>query len=184
MAKAAKKATRPAKLRPVRNIVPDRLDLRDRTFGETYFYSEGNNSVVIVRDTPFSFRVQRGTNNPTALVQGQLQISRAIANAAIAVAGAAFGVPVPKLPGAGGSSGPAPADGEGAESEAIAKRKAKVDRQASVRAGVIAGLRRQLSAMRGQLDRADGGNQAEIDALNSQLQGILEAYEPAMEPSK
>jgi hypothetical protein len=32
MAKTARKATRPTKLRPVRNIVPDRLDLRDRPY--------------------------------------------------------------------------------------------------------------------------------------------------------
>lgn len=152
------------------------------TFAETYFYSEGNNSVVIVRDTPFSFRVQRGTNNPAALVQGQLQISRAVANAAIAVAGAAAGVPVPKLPGAGGAAPAANADDGGTEAEALAKRKATVERQAALRAAVVAGLRRQLGPLRAQLDRTDAGNRAAVDAILSQMRSVLEAHETALAP--
>src|SRR5436190_21773865 len=44
------------------------------TFSTNHFYAEGNSSVVIVRDTPVDFRIQKGDNNPSALIQSQLQI--------------------------------------------------------------------------------------------------------------
>lgn len=66
-------------------------------FATNYFYSEGNNSVVIVRDTPIHYRVHSADNNPTALIEGQLRISRALTDAAIQVAGTATGVKMPDL---------------------------------------------------------------------------------------
>jgi hypothetical protein len=149
------------------------------SFTETFFYAEGNTSVVIVRDTPFSFRVLKATNNPTALVQGQLQISRAIANAAIAIAGAATGAPVPKLPGASGPSVPADGD-EGTNPEQLAKRKAKVERQLAVRAQAIRNLRRDLAALRGQLERAQ--DQAAVDTVLEQVQALLKAHDILLAP--
>ena len=145
------------------------------TFSETYFYSEGNNSVFVVRDTPISYRVQRGANNPTALVQGQLQISRAIANAAISVAGAAVGAPIPKLPGTADSG--KPESTEGADAEKLARRDATVERQAAVRAQSIRGLRLRMQTLRDQLQRIDPNDtQAAATAL-AQLRSVLSAYE-------
>ena len=33
-------------------------------FSESYFYAQGNSSIVVVRDTPMSFRVQRAPTTP------------------------------------------------------------------------------------------------------------------------
>jgi hypothetical protein len=62
-------------------------------FEESYAYAQGNSSVVIVQDSPLSYRVQRSSNDPRALVAGQLAVTRAIASAAIEVASAAAGLP-------------------------------------------------------------------------------------------
>jgi hypothetical protein len=167
---------------PVWRIItaPENQGRWNTTFSETYFYSEGNNSVVLVRDTPASFRIQRGNNNPAALIQGQLQISRAIANAAIAVAGAAAGVPVPKLPGAGGAAASAGADGSSTDAELAAKRKAAIDRKAAVHAAAVSGLRRQLVALRGELERA--ANQAAVDEVLGRIRSVLEVYATTLAP--
>jgi hypothetical protein len=167
---------------PVWRIItaPENQGRWNTTFSETYFYSEGNNSVVLVRDTPASFRIQRGNNNPAALIQGQLQISRAIANAAIAVAGAAAGVPVPKLPGAGGAASPVGADGSSADAELATKRKTAIDRKAAVHAAALSGLRRQIVALRGELERAT--NQAAVDEVLGRIRSVLDVYATTLAP--
>jgi len=71
------------------------------TFAQTKFFAEGESEVVIVRDNPGSYRIHQGSNNPAALIQSQLQITRAIGNTALAIASAASGSPLPiSLPGA------------------------------------------------------------------------------------
>jgi hypothetical protein len=162
---------------PVWRIVGDPLnDAKwNSTFSETYFYSEGNNSVFVVRDTPISFRVQRSANNPTALVQGQLQVSRAVANAAIAVAGAAVGVPIPKLPGTA-DSGKAEA-AESTDAEKLAKRDATVEQQSAVRAQAIRGLRQRLQVLRDQLQGVSQSDTKATAAALAQFRSVLNAYE-------
>ncbi|MDA3790037.1 MAG: hypothetical protein PF503_16265 [Desulfobacula sp.] len=61
-------------------------------FAETSFYAEGKSDVVFVRDRIGHFRIQRGTNNPTALIQSQFKISRAVASGAVEVMAAVAGV--------------------------------------------------------------------------------------------
>jgi hypothetical protein len=81
---------------PVWRIVTDPKNNKkwNTEFSETYFYAEGNAGVVVVRDSPIKYRMQEASNNPAALVQAQLQVSRAVADAAIQMAGAATGVPL------------------------------------------------------------------------------------------
>jgi hypothetical protein len=81
---------------PVWRIVTDPENEKNwnTEFSRTYFYSEGNSGVVVVRDSPMDYRVQEGANNPAALVQAQLQVARAVADAAIQIAGASTGVPL------------------------------------------------------------------------------------------
>ena len=81
---------------PVWRIVTDPENAKkwNTEFSRTYFYAEGNSGVVVVRDSPMDYRVQEGANNPAALVQAQLQVSRAVADAAIQIAGASTGVPL------------------------------------------------------------------------------------------
>lgn len=66
-------------------------------FAHTAFYAEGKTSTIIVRDQLGHFRVQKGENDPTALIRNQLNITRSIASGALQVAGTAagaFGVPL------------------------------------------------------------------------------------------
>jgi hypothetical protein len=81
---------------PVWRIVTDPKNEKkwNTEFSKTYFYAEGDAGVVIVRDSPIKYRVQEASNNPAALVQAQLQVSRAVADAAIQIAGARTGIPL------------------------------------------------------------------------------------------
>jgi hypothetical protein len=81
---------------PVWRIVtdPQNAEKWNTEFSETYFYAEGNAGVVVVRDSPIKYRMQEASNNPAALVQAQLQVSRAVADAAIQMASTASGVPL------------------------------------------------------------------------------------------
>jgi hypothetical protein len=86
-------------------------------FSETYFRGDGSSSVVIVRDTPISYRIQRGKNNPAALVKAQLGISRAIGNAALTIAGATTGINLTQM--VNPSDGTDPKINEDGSSEAL-----------------------------------------------------------------
>ena len=148
-----------------------------KQFTRTFFYAEGNSSTVIVRDAVNSFRVQNGRNNPAALIKGQLEISRAVANAAIEVAGAASGIPVgslTKIPTRKPKTGPetpsdtapgeTPADEDasdddsgtddtastGTSAEDLARRQATVERQRDVRRQALRNLERSLGSLRGE----------------------------------
>jgi len=147
------------------------------TFSQTYFYSEGNNSVVVVRDTPMSFRVQQGNNNPAALIESQLQISRAIASGAISISGALLGVQLPQ--GAGPVVPPAQAK-DGAQPEDSLVAKAKAERQAQIRATALSGLRSRLALLRNDFAAlpADNSDAARLKELLRRLNATLKGYQP------
>lgn len=167
---------------PIWRIVSDPQNQAkwNTTFSETYFYSEGNNSVIVVRDTPMSFRVQRGNNNPAALIQGQLQVSRAIANAAISIAGAAAGLPIPNVPGSTSQGKDSTAQRDPAEQLAV--RKATVERSAALREGAIKGLQRQLIMLRDEFKIVDVDQKPAVDALLSKFHSVLKAYDVVLTP--
>ncbi len=120
-----------------------------RTFSTNYFYAEGNSSVVIVRDSPVDFRIQKGGNNPSALIQSQLQITRSIADAAISIAGAASGVPIPKPKKPAPPGEPAPAEPESpAPENDFNARKAAVDVHTKFRGDMLRTLRVNLIGLR------------------------------------
>jgi len=120
-------------------------------FSRTYFRAEGNTSVVVVRDSPMEFRVQQGSNDPSALVQAQLQVSRAIADAAIAVAGATTGVSLaPLTKPADKAAGPDDALAE--ESEQLARLRARVEREAELREFAIKRLTANLRSIKAQIE--------------------------------
>jgi hypothetical protein len=154
------------------------------TFSKTYFYSEGNNSVVVVRDSPMSFRVQQGNNNPSALVESQLHISRAVANGAIAIAGAAIGAPgLPGLtPASPSSSSPAPQAAD-APTDDFAIAKARNDRVAAVRAGALKNLQTNLTALRAEFSRLKDDKKSEParQDLLRKMQAIIEGHQPLFE---
>lgn len=157
---------------PVWRVVSDPRNRHhwNSTFSRTYFYAEGNSSVVVVRDTPMDFRVQRGDNNPTALVNAQLQVSRAVGDAAIRVANSAAG--------ASPLGGASTHLGGNEEDQKIAKQNAAnlVKRRQNLSAQRI--LRAQLESINESvagLDPTQPEDQKTINALKIKLQGILRA---------
>jgi hypothetical protein len=157
-------------------------------FTRTYFYAEGKSSTVIVRDTPTSFRVQNGRNNPAALIKGQLEITRAVANAAIAIAGAVSGTPVPSLnvpANAASKTGTSTAASSTDDPSELSRRKAKVAKEAELRRQAMRHFARALSDIRDELQslKADAqGNLTPEDetkrkALLLRLQSVLSGHQ-------
>lgn len=150
-------------------------------FSDTYFYAEGNNSVVVVRDTPMSFRVQRGNNNPAALIKGQLQVSRAIGSAAIAIAGAATGVNLSSIASAGES--PPPGETDSAKSEDLARRKAAIEQKAKLRLQKLKTFRQNLVNLQSLLTNAPDDDSAQINSLIEHFKSILKAHKTQFTPA-
>jgi hypothetical protein len=148
-------------------------------FTNTYFYAEGNSSVVVVRDSPISFRPQRGANNPSNLVKSQLQISRAIGNAAISIAAATTGIPI-ALDSVEGQPAPEAKRAQTSqEAEALAKRKVQAEQAAKLRARAVRNLRNNLASLREELRLLDSGKKLkEFPDLQSLFNSILRAHKP------
>lgn len=147
-----------------------------RFFSQTKFYAEGNAEVVVVRDRPGHYRVQRGVNNPAALIQGQLEISRSIASGVTAVLGAVTGVQVPLL---GDPAKAGTATAVTRDNETLAQQEAEVDAvqrlRASARAAVISQLlllTRELNA----LGQPEGGDQNQRDKIYDKAGTVLKSY--------
>jgi len=137
-------------------------------FATNYFYAEGNSSVVVVRDTPISYRVQMGKNNPTALVEGQLAISRAVADAAIEIAGAASGVKLP-VPTAKGASASAPEKTQA--SVDLAGQTAELDAKTALRRQAMVTLEARLRDLRKRIEQSP--DDATRQTLLKELAGVL-----------
>lgn len=147
---------------------------------ETYFYAEGDAGVVIVRDDPVHYRVHSARNDPTVLVQTQLEVSRTLANAAISIAGAASGLPTDSL--ASSASGRTTDTGIGGDADGLALRDAQVEAWQKQRTVALTSLHRYLRGISSNLDEiADGDDVTDDDrkALNQQvlrLRSILEGH--------
>jgi hypothetical protein len=147
---------------------------------KTRFYAEGKSHVVMVRNDPMRFDVQEGTNNPAALIKGQLEVTRAIANAAIGVLGASTGLPVRKPPAAGETESPA-TTGESSAAEDFARRKAVADESAQARERAIRGLSLELANVQSNLNAVDD---ASLTAQRARLAAILSAYQSIFKAAK
>ena len=145
-------------------------------FSETYFLAEGNSSVILVRDTPISFRIQQGKNNPAALIQGQLQVSRAVAQAAISIAGASTGIPLSEIAEPGKKTDDAVEKSQLSESEELARTKAAVERKGIVRMQAIKNLRQNLLLLRDTYQNED--RQKFLSRLQSMLKAHKEFFKP------
>jgi hypothetical protein len=171
---------------PVWKIVtnPKNWEKWNVEFSRTFFRAKGNTSVVVVRDSPMEFRVQQGSNDPAALVQAQLQVSRAIADAAISVAGATTGVNLASL------SKPDKRDSAqdtavSNESEELARLKAKVTREAELRDLAIKRLSANLRSLRSQIEPLDTNRDKDmIERLLNNLVAALKADELIFTPEK
>jgi len=165
---------------PVWRVVshPDNEEKWNTTFAETYFYAEGNSSVVVVRDSPFSFRVQRGDNDPTALIRSQLEVARAIGDAALTVAGASIGA---SLPLALESDGQTPAITTSPEGVELARRREELRSLAQRRNQAASAFSSNLLMLRDRLREIEpdaDGAAAQLAELTLRLRSLLGAYQP------
>ena len=172
---------------PAWRIVSDPKNecLWNSQFSKTYFRAEGNNSVTIVRDSPTVYRPQYASNDPAALIKGQLQVSRAIASAALSVAGAVSGVPVSSLSSTeddGATTGVSQAK---TDSENFAKRKARVEEMAKQRTATLNSLAIDLRNLLIGLNSEKSTKSDNYKTLISRLKSTLSAHKEilAMEVS-
>lgn len=143
-------------------------------FAKTYSYAEGNSSVVIVRDNPMRFRTQDASNNPLALVQGQLEISRSLANAALSIAGTATGLPTSGL--ASSVAGSSTASAVDTTGDNLASRKAQADAWAKLRSNTLESMQRYLRSIASNLANTDDTQTKAIDTQRRRLQSVLESH--------
>ena len=148
---------------------------------EVYFYAEGDAGVVVVRDDPLRYRVQSAKNNPAALIKGQLQIERAISNAAISIAGAASGIPTVAL----ASSKPgSETDNEiNYTASGIAQNQAQADAWLKQRETSLLSLERYLRIAAEDIDELDSKDKKFEEQKSRQIQrvkAILEGHKPLL----
>jgi len=148
----------------------------------TFFNSDGDSGVVIVRDGPMRFRIKSAENDPTATLKGQLEIARAITNASMSIAGAAAGIPTAGLASAataGEGATPAAAvvdlSADFQELKASEKQKARISKQ------TLASLLRNLTSVSGKLQALEelDADEARADAyakLMMQLEAVLNSH--------
>lgn len=144
-------------------------------FAHTKFKAEGNAEVIVVRDRPGHYRVQRGINNPAALIQGQLEISRSIASGVTAILGAVSGVQVPLL-GQPAQGGTATAVTSGAQSERLSQQEARVDAVQRLRASSRNSVISELSLLTRELNALPAGDTQRRDAIYARGSTILKSY--------
>ncbi|MEJ0086695.1 MAG: hypothetical protein WDO72_13495 [Pseudomonadota bacterium] len=150
----------------------------------TRFYAEGKSNVVIVRQDAMRYDIHEGTNNPAALIKGQLEVTRAIANAAINVVGATSGFKVPSegtKPGDPATDNAAAATANQQAAEAFAQRKAKAEEEERARQNALRGLSVELTNILRNL--ASNSSDAALKAQRAQLASVLKAYKSLLEVS-
>lgn len=177
---------------PIWRIVTDPKNSKkwNKKFSKTYYYAQGNSGVVVVRDTPIKYRVQEATNNPAALVQAQLQVSRAVADAAIQIAGATTGVPLVSVNQAGGKNSKSDNATYQQQTDTLVTRKAKIDAQKKIYIRSIDAIEGNIDSYIRQLKELNPKNgninndQAEINAISQRIIEFLKAQKKLVDPVK
>ncbi len=149
---------------------------------ETYFYAEGDAGVVIVRDDPLNYRVHSARNNPSALIQGQLEISRSLANAAISIAGAAGGLPTGALASSqGGQSNTAVET----TPESFVADRAEVDAFNEQRKVTLLNLQRSLRELSTRVAEIDEDDEEKLKKLVAsqarRFEAVLRGHRPLLD---
>ena len=144
---------------------------------ETGFYAEGNAGVVVVRDDPLRFRVQSARNNPTALIQGQLEISRSVAKAAISIAGAVSGLPTDALASSTSGTTQGAVSGNAAD---FNLRRAKVEAWQSQRETALTSLERYLRSLATNLAELEDSDEDGLASQTRRLQSVLAGHKPLL----
>lgn len=150
----------------------------NKRFAQTFFKAEGNASIVVVRDSPIHFRAYHATNDPSGLIEGQLNIARAIGDAAISIAGANIGLQ---------RSQSAPAQdqtlsqlpfanlGDGS----INKNLMVLEKQNQIKDKAIILFIERLKGLQIRLEQqqAADDNSQEIEAIKNQLKALASSYQ-------
>lgn len=167
---------------PVWRIISDPANKGhwNKQFTRTYFHGQGNTGVVVVRDNPMHFRIQSGTNDPAVLIQGQLDVARTVANAALSVAAAASGMPTQPLQSGSGGAGASPASGTSAADD-FQRRKATADEQARVRGRTLTSLQRYLNNAAVNLSSTE--DKDAVEAQRKRLISVLRGHRALLQPS-
>jgi hypothetical protein len=155
-------------------------------YAETVFDAEGKTDVVFVRDRLGHFRLQRGKNNPTALIQGQFKITRAVASGLVdvlAAAAGAAGIPgvatglpkiVPASPAAAAPQNRAQekASPAGVDIAGDARKEQRLQSSARLRHALL----RKLEELQTDLKSAPAGTLSpeRLESLRSTLKGFQE----------
>ena len=139
--------------------------------------------MVVVRDSPIKYRVQDASNNPAALVQAQLGVSRAVADAAIQIAGATTGVPLLSVTQAENKTLRTDNSNYGQQTETLTAKKAELKAQKQI-------FQRSFDAIEGNIDSyirqlkeltpKSGGNRNDQDKIND-LADLITQYLKAQE---
>ena len=177
---------------PIWRIVTDPKNSKkwNTKFSETHFYAEGNAGVVVVRDSPIKYRVQEATNNPAALVQAQLQVSRAVADAAIQIAGASTGVPLVSATQTGEQTNKTDNTTFQQQTDTLVIKKAKINAKKQIYLRSIDAIEGNIDSYLRQLKEltpkdANGPNdQAKINTLSKIIIEFFKAQEKLVSQSK
>ena len=175
---------------PIWRTVTDPLNEHhwNKKVGKTFVQAQGKTSMVIVRDTPLHFRAHHVENDPSNLIRGQLEIARAVGDAAMTIAGV-------KLGGTASASAPN-ADNvdinftvESAASE-LEQNKQVIAQKRKALVGMIA----QLRAFQKDLDKLENdtpGNKQKqkeyetaLNNIRNQIIGVLSGYKTHFEVAK
>jgi hypothetical protein len=169
---------------PVWRIVTSPANERhwNRNVVDTNFYAQGNSSVVVVRHDPMRYDIHEASNNPLALIKGQLAISHAVTKAAITIAGAATGLPTPTQDDKGNIVPPTQQQREAGANAAedFAKRAAAAAETERTRERALRGLSQELASIHATL-AASGGDAKVLAAQKTRLESVLQAYKALFE---
>jgi hypothetical protein len=165
-------------------------------FARTSYRAEGDTGVIIARDRLGHFRIQRARNNPAALIQGQLRISRAIASGLADALGAATGVPgagalgsaakagAPKTEATKAGEAKPEGGGDAAKVDTTAQA-AKLDAQARLRHNARTNLINNLEFVNRELKaQLKEGRTPVSDDLLTKARAVLEGSKPIFEAKK
>ncbi|PRO71983.1 hypothetical protein C6Y40_18850 [Alteromonas alba] len=157
----------------------------NKKVSKTFVKAQGDTSMVIVRDNPLHFRAHHVRNDPSALIKGQLEIARAIGDAALTIAGV-------KLGGRAALTGSAP-EKESIELTSVtpAGNAEKQKRQVAQKQKVLNAMTNQLRVLQRELetltlDEPDDDKQkqkfeARLKSLRNRIIGLLQGYKVRFE---
>lgn len=167
---------------------PNNNNLWHPVFAEAEFYAEGKSEVIFVQDRIGHFRVQRGQNNPAALIAGQARISRAIASGAVNAFAAVSGVSgLPGLSKIGDQpDGEQPAEEPNAANGEAAAQRADTDAELEAKSRRVSRERKALLKQLRQNRARIAATAVDTDVTTEvyeQLKAVISAYNKLFGPS-